>query len=377
MKIGIDIRSLMDQNRSGVGEYTYNMLENIFQLDRDNQYFLFYNSFVDIKADLPDWNYPNVRFVASRWPNKVFNFCQKFLKYPKLDNLCGGVDVFWLPNWHFAALSEKCKTIVTIHDLSYTRYPEFLSFRRRLWHFFLNIPKLLKQTDKIIAVSKSTQNDLVELFGIEKNKVAQIYSGVKAVSQISNDNIEKVKIKFKIKKDYIFSIGTLEPRKNVEGIILAYNKLRKDNPRLDVELVIAGGKGWRYKGIYRLAKESEFSSQIKFINFISVTEKEILYSSAQVFVYPSFYEGFGIPPLEAMSCGCPVITSLNSSLSEIVGDAGLLVDVYNLADLSMAMKQILVDKKLKERLVENGLKRVKDFDWKKSAMEFIELNNWK
>ena len=359
----------MDSNRSGVGEYTYHVLENLFKIDYTNQYFLFYNSFSKISHNLPAWNYPNVKFVESRWPNKIFNFCQKFLKYPKLDKVCGGVDLFWLPNWHFVTLSDKCHLILTVHDLSHLRYPEFLSLKRRLWHRFLAIPKLLDRADKIIAVSKSTQHDLEDLLKIDSSKIQQIYSGVELAHSFSTIEIEMVKAKFGIDKDFIFSIGNLEPRKNVAEIITAYNLWRQKNPKLNIDLIIAGQPSWKYKAIYKLARESEFGSQIKFINYISQQEKHLLYSLAKVFVYPSFYEGFGIPPLEAMSHSCPVIASLNSSLSEVIGEAGILIDVVNVDDLAQAIKTTLTDSDLRASLIAKGLERVKQFNWAETARE--------
>ena len=370
MKIGIDIRCLMSRYRSGVGEYTYNAVGNILKLDRQNQYFLFYNSFSKVGNNLPDWGYPNVQFVKYRWPNKLFNLLQ-FFGFAKLDKLCGGVDVFWLPNWHFASFSKKCKLIVTVHDLSHAVHPEFLSLKRRLWHKLLRIKKLFRRADKIIAVSKSTENDLVELFEIDPSKIDQIYSGVNNYSEISLTKVNKVKQKFGIKNEFIFSISTLEPRKNIEGIILSYTKLRIENPNLDVDLVIAGGNGWRYEKIYRLREKSEFRKQIKIIGYISSEEKQCLYSCAKLFVYPSFYEGFGIPPLEAMSCKCPVITGINSSLSEIVGSAGILINVWNLSEISFAMKHLLINDGVKKSMTEDARKRVETFSWEESARKTI------
>lgn len=173
MNIGVDIRSLLEKERSGVGEYTLQLLNAVFDADKNNQYFLFYNSWKNVDGLLPlKWkNLPNVKFCGFRWPNKLLNFCFKFLSWPKIDlmikdkrqKIKESIDVFFIPNLNFATLSRGVKKIITVHDLSFERYPRFFSWKRRLWHWFVNPKKLIRGCNKIIAVSENTKKDLVEV----------------------------------------------------------------------------------------------------------------------------------------------------------------------------------------------------------------------
>jgi len=415
MNIAIDIRSLMEPYRSGVAEYTYNLLNNLLKIDLENQYFLFYNSFSDISQNLPKWNKPNVKFIGFRYPNKIFNLSIKFLKYPKLDQLLFRtldlklrnykIDLFFLPNINFATFSPDCRKAITVHDLSFERYPEFYSWKRRWWHRVINPKKLISNSDQIIAVSENTKNDLIDLYKIPAEKIKVIYSGISQEFQpiTNNQKLNQIRQKYNLPNNFIFYLGNLEPRKNIEGLIQAFKILKSDNtpviparrirgknPEIyrnvqlttlrpdpeqtyNLQLVIAGPPSWSYHSIYRLAYQSKFKNQIRFIGYVDSEDKPYLYNLAKLFVYPSFYEGFGLPLLEAMACGTPVITSFTSSLGEIVGQGGLLVDPYNPQEIAEAVYQILTDEKLKNNLIENGQKQVKKFSWEKCAEETLKF----
>ncbi len=375
MKIGIDIRTLMDAQYSGVSEYVYNLVKNLLEQDKDNEYILFYNSFRNVDNRIPKFK-GNYKIVKTRYPNKIFNFLlQKFLKYPKIDKILG-VDVFVAPNIGFYALSKECKKILTIHDLSFLRYPEFFSWKRRLWHRVVNVKKQVKQFDKIVAVSENTANDLIDLCGIDEKKVKVIYSGIpdNYELQITNYELEKAKDTYSLPEKFILYLGTIEPRKNIRSIIQAYNKLRDARYEMrDTRLVLAGGKGWKSKNIYSECEKSKYKDDIIFTGYVNNEDKPALYNLAEMFVYPSFYEGFGFPPLESMVCGTPVLTSFSSSLPEIVGDAGIMIDPYNINDLTKAMEELLIDKDLKNSLKEKGFKQSRKFDWKETARKYLEF----
>ena len=172
-------------------------------------------------------------------------------------------------------------------------------------------------------------------------------------------------------KKFILFLGTLEPRKNVDNIIKAYDKLRKNNNFYEYKLVIAGGKGWKNKNIYNAFKNSKYKNDIKFLGYVENKDKNYLYNLADLFIYPSFYEGFGLPPLEAMACGCPVITSSVSSLPEIVGSAGIMVNPHDISEISQAMNDVLSDKNLQNKLSQKGIKKAKEFNWEKSAKKYL------
>lgn len=381
MKIGIDIRCLSESRRTGVAEYTINLLEQIFQKDTQNKYILFLNSWKRSKIDLL-WikKYSNVEIKIFRFPNKFLNLLLWYLQWPKIDLMLGGVDVIFMPNINFIATSKKAKTILTIHDLSFEYFPETFSWKRRLWHFFINTPKLARQVDKIIAVSQSTRDDIIKNYQISPTKIEVIYNGISDNFKIvdrNNPKLLEIKEKYDLPFNFILFLGTFEPRKNIEGLIKAYEKMRKEkNKDLDkYKLVIAGAEGWKSKKIKESIWKSKFKKDIILLNFIDDEDKVYVYSLAALFVYPSFFEGFGLPPLEAMKCGVNVVVSNNSSLPEVVGNGGVLIDADRPDEIAIACKEFLLNNKLHEEFSYNKFRQTQMFNWSKSAKKFLKLIN--
>lgn len=384
MKIGIDVRCLGEGRRTGVEEYTLNLLDNLFKLDKKNEYVLFFNSFRSAKTDF-SWidQYPNVALKRFNFPNKLLNFLFWYLNWPKMDEMIGGADLFFMPNIIFGSVSKKTKLLVTIHDLSFERYPETFSLKRRLWHIFVNPRKICNLAERIIAVSESTKNDLIELYEIEPQKIKVIYSGTSDKFRIINrndENLIRVKEKYRLPYKFILYLGTIEPRKNIVGILRAYRRLQaaatKDAKRKDIlnyRLVIAGSKGWLSQKIFSEIEKSEFRDNIQVINFVQDADKEFVYNLASLFVYPSFFEGFGFPVLEAMSCGAPVITSNISSLPEVAGEGAIMVDPGKPEEISKAMESILTSKEMQNKLVEKGLNQSGKFSWQKTTQEYLKF----
>lgn len=382
MNIGIDIRTLMNKEPSGVSGYTFNLIREIIKKDKKNKYKLFYNSFVDIE-DVNDKIFKlhnkNVEIIKTNYPNKIFNFLmQKCFKSPKLDSLLG-VDIFFIPNLGFISLSKKCKKILTIHDLSFLRYPEFFDLKRRLWHKIINIKKLINEMDVVVAVSKSTKNDIIKLCSIDENKVKVIYPGLDLdykVLQNQNKGLCRIQKKYNLPKKFILYLGALEPRKNIRGIILSYNEFRCKNYDLsNYKLVIAGANGWKTRKIFKEWKKSKYKDDIIFLGYIDKKDKIYLYNLAKVFVFPSFYEGFGFPPLEAMACGTPVVASFSSSLREVIGSVAILIDPYNINEIRVAIENIIKDKDLCCKMIKQGLIKINDYKWEKAGKEYLNLFN--
>lgn len=365
MKIGIDARCLMQKNYSGVSWYAFNLLSALFEIDRRNDYVLFYNNSKPI--GMPKFNLANVKYAEFNHSNKLLNLSLNFFNRPKIDQMIGGVDLMLIPNINFMALSDNCRKVVTVHDLSFLRYPQFFTTKSRIWHKILMSKKLLQNADAIIAVSSSTKRDLIDLLGINENKIKVIYEGVdeKFMLVKNFDELERVKKRYKLPAKFILYLGTLEPRKNIESIISAYNQLATD-----CQLVIGGGDGWKSHKIKRLAG---LNPKVKLIGYVKEEDKRGLYTLADLFVYPSYYEGFGLPPIEAMACGTPVIVGANSSQVEVVGSAGLLVDPYNVNEIAEAMKIILKDAKIRTGLIANGFENVKRFKWNETAQETLKI----
>ena len=425
MKIGIDMRSLMDKNYSGVSWCTLFLLREILAQDKINEYFLFYNSGKDISKLLPKFEQGNVKIIATRYPNKIFNyFLQKICRWPKLDVIAsasrsnpdssasreialssrGGiprndnsVDIFWSPHFNFTALSKNTKHILTVHDLSFLITPEFFSWRKNVWHKILNAKKMMAEADIIVAISENTRRDIIRLTGIPENKIKVIYDGIGAefrpmrssphsTSSVQADTsspelaegetaarLIAIKNKYNLPDKFILYLGTIEPRKNISGLISAFEQIA-DKPELkDYELVIVGAGGWKNSEVYRAVKNSKYKNRIKLIGYIENSEKIYYYNLCTIFCYPSFYEGFGLPVLEAMACGAPVITSNLSSLPEVAGDAALLIDPAEENSISRAIITLASDEKLRELYSSRGVERAKMFSWQKSAVEYLEI----
>lgn len=375
MIIGIDIRVLGSETKSGIEEYTENLLAHMLLIDKNIKFKLFHSS---LQNDLKKYEWmklPNVEVFSFRLPNKLLFSLSRLFNRPQTDKLIGGADVFFSPHFLLAPLSNDCKRVTTFHDLSYVRFREFFSWRRNLWH------KVQTQSlrgdnisDQIIAVSQSTKSDIVEKYNFPAGKIKIIYSGIsKSIFRPQEDELKLFKNKNNLPDEFILFVGKLEPRKNISGLIKAFNLL-KGMPEFEkLNLVIAGSKGWLYKNIYREAEKSPHRKNIIFRNYFKDEDRKFYYSLASVFVYPSFFEGFGFPPLEAMVCETPVVTSFNSSLPEVVGDSGILVDPHNAVDISEAIKNILTNPSMKKMLIKKGLQRAENFTWEKCAKETLNF----
>ncbi len=380
MKIVIDVRCLGEGRRTGVEEYITRLFRSLVSGDTKNEYILFFNAW---NRDFPEdfkwmFAYPNVRLVSLRIPNKILNLALWYLGWPKLDRLCGGADIYFLPNLNFVSVSKRAKLVVTAHDLSFEAFPETFSVKRRLWHFFIGFRKLCRKADRILAVSASTKEDVIGYYGIPEEKITVVRSGVgEEFHQLDRNNPEllRVKEKYDLPYRFILFFGTFESRKNIRSVIRAYNayrEMRKGSPEY-AKLVLAGSPGWKSNEIFRERESSPYRDDILVLGFAADEEKVFLYNLASLFVYPSFYEGFGFPPLEAMACGVPTIVSRNSSFPEIVGDAAILIDPYQPDELRLAMTAILSDRVLSEQLSSDGRNRTREFSWKKTGRETLRV----
>jgi glycosyltransferase involved in cell wall biosynthesis len=292
--------------------------------------------------------------------------------------MLGGLDVFFMPNINFVALSDKVKLVLTVHDLSYEIFPETFSFKRLAWHHFINPRKLCRRADKIIAVSDSSKNDIVSRYQINEVKVERIYNGVSVeMEQLDRNNPKLIEVKelYHLPFNFIFYLGTIEPRKNIAAIVKAYDHLRSlNNPQLErYKLVIAGGKGWKINSILDVMRKAKFTDDIIFTSCITNEDKAAVYTLSSLFVYPSFFEGFGIPVLEAMRCGVPVITSNCSALPEIVDAGAIMIDPDKPDELFLAMKEVLLNRELHSQLQQQGLRQAIRFNWRTSARETLGI----
>lgn len=367
MKIAIDLRSLSSGTVSGVENYCMNLVESLLEQDRQNQYVLFYNA---MRAkQLPDFHYVNSSVRQSRIPSKLLNLALKF-NFTQVEKLTGDIDWFFMPNLNQFNIGAQTKLAITVHDLSPVVTPEFYNFRRKLWHRFLNYKKAFERANVLFAVSEYTKNDLIRIFNINPDKIKVVYPGIdhRLFNQsISADRQRLVRNLYGLPGGYILFLNTIEPRKNLAGVISAFEKIK--NP---ASLVIAGRLGWKYKRDFSLIKKSKKSAKIRYIGYIEEQYKPALIKMAKTLVYPSFYEGFGFQPLEAMAAGTPVIASHLTSLPEIVAEAGLLADPYNPSSLAGAMEQILANNMLRGMLIQKGFVQSAKFNWEKTAGEMLK-----
>lgn len=395
MRIGIDIRCLSAGKHSGVEEYIYNLLPNLFQTGANDRFLLFYNSYKEsIPRSVLSWRvFPNVKIVDYRWPSKLLNTALWSIRKPNLDKMLGDVDVMFFPNITFFSSSKSTPYVLTFHDLSFELFPNFYNPYRRLWHFMVNPHEKAREAAGIITVSNSTAQDLVGRYKINPEKINPIYLGLSPMFLRKTSSATQPSMNFKtpytdhralsdewrMRKSYrlpdnpfILYLGTIEPRKNLISLIRAYNEFCHKS-KLAYDLVIAGSKGWSYKEIFRSVEESPFKKSIYFPGPIQNSDRPAIYRMASLFVFPSFFEGFGLPPLEAMASGTPVICSGSTSLLEVFGSHALLVNPHDVSEIAWAIERALLDKKLRESLISQGLEYSQKFSWGKTAVETLEV----
>ncbi len=350
MKIGIDISQIVYQ--TGVSRYTAELVENLLKIDPDNDYVLFagtlrqrslIKSFV---AKLPR----KTRLVLTPLSPKLADIAFNRLNLP-LDSWLGRVDVFHSSDWTIP--NVKAPVVTTVHDLTFIKFPqEHLPYSIGVHQRHLNRAK--DRAAAIIAVSQSTKNDLVDS-GIPADKIRVVYEAAgKIFKPVKTDSVKK---KYQLSKPFILSVGTIEPRKNLDRLIEAWQKLA-DRP----ELVIVGKFGWG-EGVKPI-------KGVRLMGFVPDEDLAGFYSLAKAFVYPSLYEGFGLPVVEALSCGCPVVTSDRSSLPEVGGDAAVYVDPESVSSISKGIQAALSQTK---KLKELGLEQAKKFSWEKTARETLSI----
>lgn len=372
MKIAVDLRSLNSGGISGVENYIVNLLEHLLPMDTRNNYTLFHNALK--RENLTHLQFLNAKQKSTRIPNKILNLGLKFAKFPKFEKLAGDFDCLFLPNLNQFALQGNKKLVVTVHDLSPIVAPEFYDLRRRFWHSFLGFKQALGRANLIFAVSEFTKSDLISYFNLPEAKIKVVYPGIDHSlfhSDLDVNKLREVRNIYGLPGDYILYLSTVEPRKNLIGLIEAFEKIKSP-----VNLVIAGKLGWKYQKTLEKMKYSSKARSIKYLGYIQERDKPYIIKLAKAIIYPSFYEGFGFVPLEAMSVGTPVITSQVTSLPEVVQDSALLINPYNIEDLTVAIEEVLTNSKLRESLIAKGLQRAQTFSWNNTARETLAyLNN--
>ena len=364
MRIGVDL-SVIQSTKSGVDWYTYYILkEMIGLLEPDDHLYLFSNHETGFDHEVK--GRPQVTLVQSRfryqepWRQLLLPLLLK--KYE--------IDVCFFTNF-VLSMAAPCPMVLTIHDLSFKLFPRTHALRNVLWARSL-VPASIRRSWRIISPSNNTKLDLLRLMNVSNGKVEVVHEGVSSqFSPAANAGDKEALAHYGIAKPYLLFVGTLEPRKNLNVLIKSFDKISDSMP--DVHLVLAGRRGWMAQSIFDELERRDLLGRAHITGYVKDEYLPALYRQAAALIYPSLYEGFGLPPLEAMASGTPVIVSQGSSLPEVVGDAGIYTNPLDVKELAGAMERLLGDDALAASLSAKGLERAAQFSWKSAAEKTLDI----
>lgn len=366
MKIGIDIRYLSCVNdMAGIYQYIYNLVLNLLAIDHHNDY-MFLSTLRGFRGD----DKIHSRFIK-RFPGRLSDLLFETLSIP-IEFLIGNMDIFHGP-CHYALKCLRCKSIVTIHDIMVFKHPLFL-WKDLVAPIKSNIMTSVKRSDAVIVVSNFTKGEVVELFHTSGEKIRVIYNGISPIFHPfkNKEEIVRVKAKYGVKGPYLLFVGNIEPKKNIEKLLHACVELRNSTV-YKYPLLIVGKKAWYFKTVWEVVRQLHAENDTIFTDVIDGNDLPLLYNGAELFIFPSLFEGFGIPVIEAMACGTPVVASNRTSIPEISAGAALLFDPLNVDEMAGAMYNLLSNSSLRGQLVEKGFERAKYFSWEKTARETLKL----
>jgi glycosyltransferase involved in cell wall biosynthesis len=354
---------------AGLGRYTQELMSALLDIDSDNEYVAFYNRPSEAQVDPPLDRLPRLTTNLDTKPWRMSALVAHFARISQ-DRLFPKVDLFHGTD-HLLPRLTRIKTVFTLHDLVFRFYPQTHKPLNR-WFLTLMMPRFLKAADAVIAVSESTKSDAIRTYGLDEAKITVIYEGVSPhFRRASPEAIADVRHKYSLPDQFILSVGTIEPRKNLTSLLEAYHALR--NEGFPLRLVIVGKKGWLYSGFFNRVHELGLEHEVIFPGFVPDGDLPALYSAADLFVFPSLYEGFGLPALEALACGTPVVCSNASSLPEVAGEAALLVNPGSVEALVRAMRDVSSKRELRDDLGARGPQQAARFNWRRTAQETLAV----
>ncbi len=356
MKIAIDIREA-GAEKTGKGWYTYNLVLELLKLDSKNEYVLYSDNEKSPYKEFKNVQLKHITSKGLKWHLNVL----KDLKSHK-------PDLFFAPtSYIIPSLAPKSlKVIITVHDLVAFLFPASHNAKAVLIER-LTLRRAIKKAARIFVVSENTQKDLLKRFKYPHSHIHLVPCAPSDFFRepVKPEEIAKFKAKYKLPEQFILAVGTLEPRKNFGTLIKSFVLIKAKLPHS--KLVIVGKKGWKYSHIEDKLKEFKLENEVIFPGYLDGEDLKKMYAAATVFVFPSLYEGFGIPPLEAMACGCPVVSSNVASLPEVVGDAGILIEPKNARKIADSVISLIENDQIRNMLIERGLRRAEKFSWQKSA----------
>ncbi|MCA9903211.1 MAG: glycosyltransferase family 4 protein [Anaerolineae bacterium] len=373
-RIAIDYTAAHEQG-GGIGRYVRELVTALACEATPHRYPLFVAG--ARRSELPAPPAPAFTWhptrITPRWFARLWHRAR--LPLP-VETFTGPVDLYHATDFTLPPTLPGTKTLLTVHDLSFVRVPDSASPPLKAY-LDVVVPRSAQRADHILADSQATRNDLIELYGIVPDKITVLLSGVDAHFRPVTDAAARAAVRAKYdlgERPYIFTIGTVQPRKNYARLMLALARLRESGQ--DVTLVIAGGKGWLEDPIYAALDELKLRDHVRFLGFAADADLPALYSEARALAFPSLYEGFGLPILEAMACGTPVVTANVSSMPEAAGDAALLIDPYDVDALTDALDRLLHDESLRADLIARGQAQAARFTWARAARELIAVYDW-
>jgi glycosyltransferase involved in cell wall biosynthesis len=370
VRILVDYTSGIAQG-AGIGRYTRNLVRALLAVDRSDAFTLF-------SADSPTGSRgfpfaPNVHTVVGPLSNKrMTTLWHRFRAPLPIEALAGAADVFHSPDFSLPPVA-RARAVVTIHDLAFITNPECAVPSLR--DYLLRVtPRAIRRADRIIAVSQRTADDLVALMGAPREKISTIYLGVDPDLRPVDDHarLAEVASQYGLRGPFALAVGTIEPRKNYERLIQAFAQVA-GTPGAPAQLVIVGRKGWLYESVFATLERAQLGDSVRILEQVSDRDLAALYSMSAALVTPSLYEGFGIPPLEAMAYGLPVVVSDGGSLPEVVGDAGLVVPALDIDALAGALVRVTSDEMLRAELSRRGRERARLFDWAVAARATLDV----
>jgi glycosyltransferase involved in cell wall biosynthesis len=367
MRFAIDATSI-PRLMAGAGVYTYNLIRAVAVVDQENEYVIFTkdDAFDDLRRDKPPFR--TVHVPARSRPARLM--WEQFVLPAQLRR--HRIDVIHSPHHTAPMVAAGRRRVITFHDLTFFILPERYP-ASRLVYFRTVSWATAKRADALICPSQTVRDDILRLLHVPPEKVRAIAEAAAPEFQPLEDEaaLERVRARFLLPERFILNVGSLEPGKNRATLLKAFSRLRERG--LEHKLVIAGQRAWKHKGDFELVEQLGLKEEVVFSGYVPPEDMPALYNAADLFAFPSLYEGFGLPVLEAMSCGVPVVASNVSAIPEVASEAALLVDPHDADQLCDAMERILRDKRLQATLRRRGLTRAKDFSWERAARETVAV----